>query len=311
MNRLFIVNPDSQTVKSKGSVLGQVAIGDETSIVFLDDFSFMPDIAARAAKDNVSHIFIEGGDGTTHGVLTAFMSVKDQFETFPNFTLLAGGMTNQVARNIGMKRPTPQKLTTLIESGPGQTYNVPLLQIRAEEAAPIFGFLFSTGAIPSATDYCKKAMHGRGIGGTAAVAATIVRGVAGSKAARDNMMPSTPISLRITGDQEETHIDETHLGTVVTTLPGLIMKLDPFWGKGNGALRLTYARGTASHLARNLAGLWAGRKHISRSKDGIESFNAHALYYTYDGPCVVDGEKVHAEKGLIDIRPTEPVTFLA
>ena len=310
MTRLFIVNPDSQTVKTKGSVLGRVEANGDTSIEFLDDFTIMPDIAARALASDVRHVFIEGGDGTAHGVLTAFLALQDQYETLPNFTLLAGGMTNQVARNIGIKSPSAQRVSSLLKNGPRKTHQVPLLRIDTGQASPAFGFLFSTGAIPSATDYCTEQMHGRGVGGTAAVAATILRGVAGSKAARDHMMPSTPLSLRIDREHDQTRIDAPHLGTVVTTLPGLIMKLDPFWGQGSGALRLTYASSDAGHLVRNLAGLWMGRKHISRAKDGIESFNAHALHYDYNGPCVLDGERIVTADGYIDIRPTAPVTFV-
>ena len=67
-------------------------------------------------------------------------------------------------------------------------------------------------------------------------------------------MPATDCDLRI----NDTHLTGPHLGTVATTLPTITMGLDPFWGTGDGALRLTYVNGQYKGIIRHVAGVWVG-----------------------------------------------------
>ncbi len=311
MDRLFIVNEQSQAVKTKGSVLKGVSPHAATDVISVADFSDIADLVSRAAQSGCKWVFIEGGDGTVHGVMTAFLQQRAAFKTFPQFTLLPGGMTNQVSRNIGLRRAAPAQVEALIKTGDGKRYETPLLELDIKGAPPQFGFLFSTGGIPTATEYCVTKMYDRGVGGAAAVAATILRGVAGSEKIRNDMMPPSPIKLHVSGNQTQTRIDETHLASIVTTLPGLMLGLDPFWGAGSGPLRLTYARADARRLLQNAVTIWMGRKNQNRSKDGFESFTADVLDYVYSGPAVLDGEPVKLPHGELTLRATQPVSFIA
>lgn len=311
MDALFFINPDSQTVKTKGSLLGKVHYDGDVVTEYIRDFKALPDLMLEAARTGCQYICIEGGDGTAHGVMTAFMNARENFKTDPHFILVPGGMTNQVAGNIGVKRKTPAYVGNLLATGSKNTHATRLLQLGIEGAPPQYGFLFSSGGIPAATDYCKEKMHGRGIGGSAAVAATILQGVAGSRASRDKMMPPTPISLGVEAKENSTRLEDDHLASLVTTLPGLMLRLDPFWGKGDAPLRLTFARANARHLLPHMFGILMGRKDKDRSKDGIESYRAETLTYKYDGPVVMDGEKIDLPNGLLTITATPPVNFLA
>jgi len=307
---LFIVNTQSEAVKRKGSLLEVVAEEKSIPCDILDDFKALPGIVKDAAKANNSWVIIEGGDGTAQGVLSEFLRQRDTFAAFPKFTLLRGGMTNQVAKNIGLKRYTHKSITNLLDAENPTIAPTPLLSLDIVGADPIFGFLLSSGAVPMATDYCKEQIHARGLGGSMAVAATILRGVSGNRADRDRLMPPTRIVLRVTNTKEETVFDEDHLGTLVTTLPSLIIGLDPFWGNGDGALRLTYAKADARHLLRHIIGFWIGYGEKSRTFDGYESHNADLLRFEYEGPIVLDGEPVTLPKGVLEIRATEPIDFV-
>ena len=101
-----------------------------------------------------------------------------------------------------------------------------------------------------------------------------------------------------------------HLGTVVTTLPSLMMGLDPFWGDGDAPLRVTWINGTYRALGRNIMSVWAGSKSKDRSKDGLHSKRVDALSYTYEGDIVLDGEFLSIPSGKFTVRPTRPGTFL-
>ena len=314
-SRLYLVNYDSATVRKKGSRLERIQSELPGTLHKLTDFSGLTNIVTQSIADQVDWVLIEGGDGTVHGVLTAFMQSRDKFKTFPKFTILPGGMTNQVASNIGFKFKSRDALRRLLSGTTGKTKPMPLLELSVKEAPSQFGFLFSSGAVPMATDYCKDKMYGRGIGGSMAVAATILKGVAGSKKARDEMMPPTPVKLRVTTGKDETWLEGDHLGTLVTTLPGLMLGLDPFWGQGDAALRVTYAKSDAQHLLRYaveflLESKKPKYKQAKRQRDGLESFAADVLKYHYGGPIVLDGEQINLPADEVEIRATDPVEFI-
>ncbi len=308
MKPFFIINPQSSAVRKRGSALEGLARERDLPIVHTQDVSELPDVLRAACETSADWICIEGGDGTIQATMTAFMQIKPELKQLPRFSLLPGGMTNQVARQIGMKRPSRKRLSSLLDGAEPDITPMPMLKISSDDKTR-HGFLFSTGALPMATRYYFDNVHQDGKGGAGAVTQMIVKGVAGRSSTRDQIYQPSKLSLRITGDKEEIHLDQDHLTTVVTTLPGLMLGLDPFWGKGSGALRMTYVRDDAQHLLRNFLGVWLGHKSASRAQDGIESFNAHALRYVYNGPVVLDGEPITSKSNRFELTPTEPIEF--
>lgn len=313
MKQVFIVNPLSETVARKGSVLKSMLESaapfsdfSKISIFEIDFCGSIEPVIDDAIQNCVDHVFIEGGDGTAQGVLTAFFRRKSEFKTNPKFTLLRGGMTNQVAKTIGLKNRKPNTIFKAVKQQGTTETDVPMLKIQSKGYPEYFGFLFSTGAVPMITQYTKSQVHKKGIGGSAAVAAGILKGISGTA---DDVMSRTKIDLNING-LVNTHISENHLGTLVTTLPSLIMGLDPFWGKEDGALRLTFAGENTRKLYQHVPSLWLGRKHISREEDGLRSHNASALHFRYNGPIVLDGEPLDFQGQDFNITATEPIAFI-
>ncbi len=305
----FIINPQSSAVRKRGSRLEKIAQDREIPMVHTQLVSELPDILKAALDTGANWICIEGGDGTIQATMTAYMEIVDQLVTHPRFSLLPGGMTNQVARQIGLKRPGRKRITAILDGKDPEISQMPMLDIQLGKDTQKHGFLFSTGALPMATQYYFDHVHKDGKGGAGAVTQMIVKGFTGNDTSREQIYRASPLSLRVTGNKEETHLDQDHLTTVVTTLPGLMLGLDPFWGDGDGALRLTYVREDAQRILRHLISLWTGQKNKSRAEDGIESFNAEVLRYKYKGPVVLDGESLHTPDGHIEIRATEPIEF--
>ena len=308
MQPFFIINPQSSAIRKRGSALEAIAADRDLPMVKSQNTAELTDILKAACDTGADWICIEGGDGTIQATMTAYMSIKDQLSAMPRFSLLPGGMTNQVARQIGMKRPSRKRITAILDGAAPDISPMPMLKVTSEDRTE-FGFLFSTGALPMATQYYFDKVHQDGKGGAGAVTQMIVKGVAGRESTRNQIYQASELSLRVTGDKEEIHLDQDHLTTVVTTLPGLMLGLDPFWGKGSGALRMTYVRDDAQHLIRNFVGVWMGQKKTSRAADGIESFNAHALRYVYSGPVVLDGETISAVDNRFEIFATDPIEF--
>jgi len=299
VNRLFIVNMLSERVARKGSVLEPLAAETGTNCFRLDPFDALPSAVTQAAKDGMDHVIIEGGDGTVQGVISAFLYQADKFDTFPSFSIVPGGMTNQVAKNIGLKSASARSVRKAL-NGPMDAADMPLLRIIDSDGPKYAGFLFSTGAIPQITRYTTGELHRKGIGGSAAVLGGILKGVRGDD---ETLMQITPVRM-------EGLYEGPHLGTVVTTLPSLIMGLDPFWGNGDEPLRVTWVDGSYKGLARNMVQVWMGLKSKDRTPDGLHSKRVNEISYHYEGNIVLDGEFLSIPSGKFTIRPTRPVTFL-
>ena len=235
------------------------------------------------------------------GILTEFLR-HEKARNLPIFTLVPGGNTNQVARNVGLSAATPQAVAKAL-SADNTISRAPLLRITDKDQRKYYGFLFSSGALPQVTDYTRDKLHDRGLGGSLAVIGGILKGTAGT----GGITEPTTIELDIDADSIE-KIRGPHLGTIVTTLPGLMLKLDPFWGEGDRPLRVTYVAGEYQKLAQHVASLWLGKKNKDRSQDGLYSWTADGLKYRYKGPCVLDGELLELTKGF-KIRATRPIRF--
>jgi len=294
-----MVNMLSERVARKGSVLESLAAETGTNCFRLDPFDALPSAVTQAAKDGIGHVIIEGGDGTVQGVISAFLYQADKFETFPSFSIVPGGMTNQVAKNIGLKSASARSVRKAL-NGPMITVDMPLLRVFDSDGPKHAGFLFSTGAIPQITRYTTGELHRKGIGGSAAVLGGILKGVRGDD---ETLMQITPVRM-------EGLYEGPHLGTVVTTLPSLIMGLDPFWGNGDEPLRVTWVDGSYKGLARNMVQVWMGLKSKDRTPDGLHSKRVNEISYHYEGNIVLDGEFLSIPSGKFTIRPTRPVTFL-
>lgn len=299
MNRLFIVNMLSERVARKGSVLEPLAEKTGVSCFRLDPFDALPSAVTQAASDGINHVIIEGGDGTVQGVISAFLYQADKFDPFPAFSIVPGGMTNQVAKNIGLKSAKAKTVETAL-SAPLDRVDIPLLNIIDADGPNYAGFLFSTGAIPQITKYTTGQLHTKGIGGSLAVLGGILKGIRGDD---EELLRVTPVEIAGV-------YSGPHLGTVVTTLPSLILGLDPFWGTGDAPLRITWADGKYRRLGRNLVSVWAGSKQKDRSQDGLYSRCVPSLEYEYQGEIVLDGEFLSIPSGKFTVSPTRPVTFL-
>ena len=301
MQPWFVFNAASAKVAKKGALLPKIVAQHNAILRDIGDFSDLDRLVQDALEAKAEHIVIEGGDGTVQGILTEFLR-HEKARNLPIFTLVPGGNTNQVARNIGLASATPQAVARALGTHKTIT-QAPLLRIKDKKHHKYYGFLFSSGALPQVTDYTKDKLHDRGIGGSMAVIGGILKGAAGTSSIT---MP-TKIKLNIAADGVH-KLRGPHLGTIVTTLPGLILGLDPFWGEGNRPLRVSYVAGEYQKLVRHVASLWLGNKSKDRSQDGMYSWTADELKYRYKGPCVLDGELLELTKGF-KIRATKPIRF--
>lgn len=306
----FLINPLSHAVLKHGSVLKKTALNTDILRYELDPFQGLPKAIDDIINQGIKLVFIEGGDGTVQGVLTAFLNRQDEFSKLPQFVLVAGGMTNLVARHVGIKKPTPEKIEAILNAPKSaQTAQLPLLRVQYEDQDHS-GFLFSTGAFPNGTRYCLDKIHTRGINGAAAVRTTLLRVLFRRGEERDAILGPTPMILKIDGET----IKDDHIISLTTTLPGLMIGLNPFWGTGNGPVRISHVREGSKHLIINVARLFTRKPSTKLSAKleagGFRSWSVNTAILHHGGALVLDGEFLPQTSALITLSASQPLSFI-
>ncbi len=311
-NPAFIINPLSHNVAKNGSILQKTGLTSKDNCTVLHRFDTLPATVENILGTQNNHVFIEGGDGTIHGVLSEFLNQQPDIDKLPDFTLLPGGMTNLVAGHVGLKRPSIKKLTKLINGiNTPQPVKLPMLAVKPSDGDHAhYGFLFSTGALPIATRYCLDHIHTKGVGGSAAVRATLLKVLLGRGPERQIILAPTPLSL----DLGHRKIDGDHIVTIATTLPRLMIGLKPFWGGGDGPLMLTHASKDARHIKRNFARMLlpgqSARASTALKRDGFQSWNIERAEICLKGETVLDGEFLPRTNAPISLYATKPLRFI-
>jgi len=305
---LAISNAHARAVSKQGSriALSQLPAGSQHHIS--RNKSDLVALLKKASHNDINHILIEGGDGTVRTVMTALLNSYDAKQPLPAISILPSGTTNQIARNVGLKTSADLEKITKGQIKPTVTPLVEIL-VKGElsyDQNPLYGFLFSTGALPHVSRFAQDKLNGNGVGGGTAVVGAVLKAVTGNK---DALMPPEKHKLcaRLNDKILFKHKGPA-LGSIMTTLPTLMLGLDPFWGNEDGPLRLTWAEANSRKLGRNVAGLWAGRKK-DRTSDGFYSHNIDHLKIRTKAPATLDGDFIDVHNKRLRVSASRPVTF--
>ncbi len=305
---LAISNAKARTVSKQGSNI-DIAKLPKGSVHHIseDKFDLAP-LLIEAARTNIKHLLIEGGDGTVRTVMTALLNSYNDSQSLPAISILPSGTTNQIARNLGLKRFSDM---VAITEGQIKPVEMPLVKIQFKDQPesltnPLYGFLFSTGALPHISRFAQDKLNGNGVGGGTAVVGAVLKAVTGDKS---RLMPPAKHKMRARiGNETVFKHKGIALGTVITTLPTLMLGLDPFWGTEDALLRVTWAKANSRKLGRNVAGLWLGRKQ-DRAEDGFYSHNIDRLNMRTKAPATLDGDFLDVSGQKLRISASRPVTF--
>ena len=308
MSILAISNAKARSVAKLGSALSLDKLPENSEHFISQDRSDLFPLMQKARDNRTEHILIEGGDGTVRTVMTALLNSYEPKDALPAISILPSGTTNQIARNIGLKDLSDLKI---IQDGNIKAQTLSLVKIdRVNEdkspANPLYGFLFSTGALPHISRFAQEKLNGNGVGGGTAVVGAVLKAVTGDKS---RLMPPVKhkMKAKIAGQTVFKH-KGVALGTIMTTLPSLMLGLDPFWGEEDAPLRLTWADANSRKLGRNVAGLWMGRKQ-DRAQDGYYSHNIDRLTLKTKAPATLDGDFLDLSGQKLRISCSRPVTF--
>lgn len=115
-------------------------------------------------------LLLNGGDGTIHSALT-FLLNKKIFKKLPPIAVLAGGMTNLVAKDLGTggrAAPVLERVLTLYEAGEINRHlgRRNLVRVDFEDGeSPQYGLFWGAALVTNAILYCRERLYPKGIKG--------------------------------------------------------------------------------------------------------------------------------------------------
>ncbi|MEP5761860.1 MAG: diacylglycerol kinase family protein [Litoreibacter sp.] len=309
----FVTNPKSHRVARHGSWL---AMNDTIeSLEFTGDDALKAALAARA-RNGLSKIFVEGGDGTVLAVLSACHAIAETFSNTPQIAILPGGSTNLAYKAVGFRARNAkafQKRLAELRAGAGAATVTQrtLLVENPAFADPKLGFVLSTGTLARAMHHVQTEFHGPGHRGSLAVASAILRFLTrphsyldadGHPVVRGSPLTITGKGISHTGD---------HCLSLMTSLPRLSLGLNPFWGKGAGGIALTHADWPMAHFRRGLVQALAWKNAESLNKIGFVSHKTDMIEFSPQDPFMLDGESFTANTDApLRVTLSQPIRFL-
>jgi len=249
---------------------------------------------SELARREVSVLVVNGGDGTLQRALTEVLNAG-AFEDPPMIAALRSGRTNMSALDIGSHADPVQAVAAVMEAARSGSmdYRVvrrPVLKVTMEpDGSTHYGMFFGAGVIQRAIDFTHHAFpegRAQGVFGAGMVTGLLIaRALVGS--ARDIL---TPDHVRVSLDGTEPTDGDYQL-LIASTLDRLFLRLKPYWGTEDGAIRYTSI--AAGSIGNPLAVLRILRGHRPRpdaEQTGLVSHNVERGEFQLDCGLTVDGE---------------------
>ncbi|MFM9842799.1 MAG: diacylglycerol/lipid kinase family protein [Dongiaceae bacterium] len=302
-----ISNPRSQRNRSEMARMRDLIESHGVPHGEIDHIASVPEILKRFAADGVELVAVSGGDGTVQAVLTALLN-GNAFASPPRVAVLAAGMTNLIAADVGMKDHPAEALARLLEPDAlsrGKAVERSVLSLQIDPAdAPVHGMFLATAGFYRAVMLVRRRVHSLGVVRNLAagmgIAASLLRLLLG-RSGKGELLHGDAIRVDIDSSRGERR---DYLLWMATTLDRFIMHLHPFWGSGPQALRYTAVPYPARRLACALWPILRGRPRRWMNEAGYHSGRAAVLELTLDCPIVFDGE-------FFTPRAGQPVTLRA
>lgn len=262
---------------------------------------------------HIDTLVINGGDGTVAAVLGAMLE-STMFSRQPAVVILPAGTANMTAGDVGvrgkldiaLRRLCQWAISSAAAQGTCERRVRRLMRLDLGDAIH-HGLFLGAGAIIGGTDFAHREIHARGLRDDASLALSTVRTVWGVLRREPAFSTSTRICIRHKEGAAQTH---DALILALSTLHRLSFGMRPFWGQGDGPLRLTVVDRECERFLPTFISIIRGRPGRGARPDrGYHSLNAQELQMEVAGRINLDGE-VLAPRGLLRVTATAPVTFL-
>jgi len=221
-----VSNPNSGINRRRPQLVQQLAyvLGDRGEIAQPDGVDRLVSVAENFRRHDIDILCINGGDGTTHEVLTAFLQVYGT-DPLPMVALLRAGTINTVARSIALPRKAPEALLGQLVARYHAREELPVVErnlaIVDDRHA---GFLFGNGLIAS----FMEAYYDGGTVGTGKALRVLSRAVTSALVGGPFIQRMLrPIHARVTVDGRPLEHSE-FLSVGAATIPDMGLGFRPF-----------------------------------------------------------------------------------
>ncbi len=262
----------------------------------------MPRALTQLADMGTRIVVVNGGDGTLSTTLQALR--QRELQGFhPDLALLRGGRTNLAARDLGARRSRRRDLASLRAASRKSRFaprviDRPVLRVSWYEEGAFyerFGTFLGAGWIHEGTQLVRRRLPKRyqGTLGSSLVAA----GLIARTLLPGGRWPFEPPQLHAVIDGQPIDLGPSQL-LMITSLERILLGMRPFWGTGQGGLRMTSLRADAPGLWRALPNALRGRPPCGLGEpEGYVSRRATAIHLRMDAGFTIDGEFVPPAPG--------------
>ena len=326
MARLAVIsNPRSQRNRQGALAALKAVLSEHPDVPHGEilDFAELGSMVERLVQGGAEVIAVNGGDGTVQAVLTE-LARRPEAGSLPKLAVLSGGMTNVIAKDVGLEGNPAKALSRLIAnmSAPGRVREVTRSLIGLAlhpEQPPVYGMFFGAAGFHQAVKLANDKVRTRGVAGSLASASTLTlslfrllfgrSGADGRSGSDDPLYRGEPMAIDVDGKE----CPETpYLILIATTLDKLILGLRPFWDDGNDrVIRYTSITFPPKRLARALLPVLRGRPASWMEDEGYRSGSASTITIDIKSPVVLDGEIFHPEPAaLVCLTGDRSQTFI-
>jgi diacylglycerol kinase (ATP) len=289
-----LINPYSGRGNGKGVALGKMLAHEKhLTLRSLEDFSRLTSYLYEMSKDGVTDLFISSGDGTVQAIQT-LLAEKSIFDHRPNICLLPHGSTNLTASDLGFKHrnlATQKNFITHLQ--PTIMRSRATLRVVNPAAGGVrHGMALGLGAAAEATRHAQLSFNDKGVKGNFASFATIGSSIAKSLVTTakpdDQKRFDRAYQIKIWQDRQLI-CEGPQLMLIATTLEKMFFGAKPFWGGGNGPLRVSVFPYPAPNMLRWLLPIMYGSENRKMPK-GALSFSSDSFAIETPHGFVMDGE---------------------
>jgi hypothetical protein len=264
-------------------------------------------IMGEFARREVDLIVVNGGELCNGGA----------YQQLPAIAVLATGMTNLIALDVGLAGRPEAALVRLLDrvdaGGELVSLRRRLLSLSTGgNRPPLHGMFFGTAAFHQAVRMARKEVHPTGARGSVAFAMSLAlaiwRALSGRSDRPGPLFQGQDMTIDLDGVRQS---GERYFLVLATTLRRLILGLMPFWGGGAGQIRYTSIAFPPARLACALLPVLRGQPRPWMSQRGYVSLAVDDIAITTREPLVIDGEFVVPEPDIpVLLRSNREAVFV-
>lgn len=276
------------------------------------DLTSIREATASMLDAGVDVLAVNGGDGTAQAVMTELFRLG---RAWPDLAVLPGGSTNMTANDINTTyrlRKALAGLSVQVAKAPGErrrTFRT-LMKISVPGRGTEYGLFMTGGVALRGMVHFRDKVGGKGFRGELAAGWTLVRGMAGLARDRGGWSDVPPFTLAPAGTVQAW---DDQILMVASTLGRLFLHFQPWWGGGEGPIKLTGVRQRPEKLIRTAPALLRGKENRRLTPEkGYRSMRVAGLSLTGGEGFAIDGEIYPLEDGqIVTVEATDPIGFIA